>query len=98
MCLRFTYIAQTITSLVVLIWDFIVGMIVRILVVIIRIIAVIIILLLRSMLSVPCVVLGLNLLVLRCVILIGLIRVDVILRDGYVSIVLCETVTSYVST
>ena len=69
----------------------------RILVVIISIIAVVIILSLRSMLSVPCVVLGLHFLVLRCVILIRLIRVDVILRDGYVSIVLRGTVSFYVS-
>ena len=61
-------------------------------------ISVIFTLLLRSMLSVPCVVLGLSSFVFRCMVLVGLIRVDVILRDGYVSIVLCGTVTSYVST
>ena len=61
-------------------------------------ISVIIILLLRSMLSVPCVVLGLNFFLSRCMVLVRLIRVDLILRDGYVRIVLCGTVTSYVST
>ena len=61
-------------------------------------ISVIIILLLRSMLSVPCVGFGLSFFVFRCMVLVGLIRVDVILRDGYVSIVLCGTVTFYVST
>ena len=70
----------------------------RIVVVIIRFIAVIFILLFRSMLSVPCVVLWLIFLESRLMVLFRLVRVDVILRDGYVSIVLCETVTSYVST
>ena len=50
------------------------------------------------MLSVPCVVLWLNFLESRLMVLIRLIRVDVILRDGYVSVLLCDTVTSYVST
>ena len=70
----------------------------RIVVVTIRFIAVIFILLFRSMLSVPCVVLWLSFLESRLMVLFRLVKVDVILRDGYVSIVLCETVTSYVST
>ena len=84
-------------ALVVLVWDFIVGMIVRILVVIISIIAVIFVLLFRSMFCIPCVVFWLSFLEFRFVIFIGLIRVDVILRDRYVRIVLRGTVCFDVS-
>ena len=79
--------------LVVLVWDFIVGMIVRIFVVIISII----VLLFRSMFCVPCVVFWLTYLEFRCMIFIWLVRVDVILRDWYVGIVLRGTVSFDIS-
>ena len=72
-------------------------MIVRILVVLISIIAVISVVLFRSMFCVPCVLFWLSFLEFRCVIFIGLVRVDVILRDRYVSIVLRGTVSFDVS-
>ena len=84
--------------LVVLVWDFIVGMIVRIFVAIISIIAVIFVLLFRSMFRVPCVVFWLSFLEFGCMIFIWLVRVDVILRDWHVGIVLRGTVSFDIST
>ena len=68
-------------------------MIVRIVVFVIGIIAVIFVLLFSSMFCVPCVVFWLSFLEFGCMIFIWLVRVDVILRDWYVGIVLRGTVS-----
>ena len=73
-------------SFIVLVWDVICFVMAIFAFIISLFISIVICLLLRSVLSVPCVVLGLSFFVFRCMVLVGLIGVDVILRDGYVTI------------